>query len=654
MPKINVLPKTIAEKIAAGEVVEKPASVVKEIVENAIDAGATDITVEIRGGGILYMRVTDNGCGIKHDDVPTAFLRHATSKIVNESDLDSINTLGFRGEALAAISSVSRVEMLTKTEEDELGTRYVIEGGEEIAYEEAGCPDGTTIIVRDLFFNTPARMKFLHKDTSEANVVADLVEKIALSHPEIAFRFIRDGKTLITTSGDGKLTSVIYSVLGREFSSTLIPAKGGNKTVEVEGFVCKPIYCRPKRTLQYFFLNGRLIRCAAAISALEAAYKNSVMVGKFPACVLNITVNPETVDVNVHPAKTEVRFSDDRAVFDAIYFTVKNALSQGEERPTIAIKQSAPFKAFDRMTTEQYKQSEITEIKTEEKKPQKNEEVKTEKNNSFYYPVNTSSKPAALTLNNATANNIAEPVKTDVIKAESDETVIKAVKSEEVDSVLASPTEPAEDKRNEAPIAEPYVNEEVKEASVIPELRLIGEAFSTYIIVEKGNSVFFIDKHASHERILFEELKKNEIPRCQELLLPVTVKLSAEQYNAVLNSTHLLEKSGFEAEDFGNNTVIVRGVPASLIGEDVASLFIEVAVSLSESGLVEVERLETIYHTVACKAAIKAGYRTSDEEKLRLANEVLSRDDIFYCPHGRPVAFEIKKRDLEKQFGRIQ
>lgn len=639
MPKINVLPKNIAEKIAAGEVVEKPASVIKEIVENAIDAGATDITVEIRGGGILYMRVTDNGCGIKHDDVPTAFLRHATSKIAKESDLEGINTLGFRGEALAAISSVAKVEMLTKTEDDQLGTRYVIEGGEEIAFEEAGCPDGTTIIVRELFFNTPARMKFLHKDKSEANVVADLVEKIALSHPEIAFRFIRDGKTVITTSGDGKLASVIYSVLGREFSSTLIPAKGGNKTVGVEGFICKPIYCRPKRTSQYFFLNGRLIRCATAISALEAGYKNSVMVGKFPACVLNITVNPETVDVNVHPAKTEVRFSDDRAVFDAVYFTVKNALAEGEERPKINIKPNASFKAFDRMDVQQYKQTAITEARP----------AKSDKNDGFY-PEVKSAPSAVVSFKNRVSEErtevVSEPVRTE----------IKEVINEEI--ITEKPLPVTEEKVEAQVKVTETVKTEHKQAvetvSVLPELRLIGEAFSTYVIVEKGNSVFFIDKHASHERIIFEELKKQEVPRCQELLLPVTVKLSAEQYNAVINSAHLLEKSGFEAEDFGNNTVIVRGIPATLVGEDVATVFLEVAYSLAESGSVEVERLENIYHTVACKAAIKAGFRTSDEEMLRLAAEVLGRNDIFYCPHGRPVAFEIKKRDLEKQFGRIQ
>ncbi|MBE6738968.1 MAG: DNA mismatch repair endonuclease MutL [Ruminococcaceae bacterium] len=638
MPKINVLPKFIAEKIAAGEVVEKPASVIKEIVENAIDAGATDVTVEIKGGGILYMRVTDNGCGIKRDDVPTAFLRHATSKIVKEDDLDNINTLGFRGEALAAISSVSKVEMITKTEDDIVGTRYVIEGGEEVAFEEIGCENGTTVIVRDLFFNTPARMKFLHKDSSEANVVADLVEKIALSHPEVAFRFIRDSKTVITTSGDGKLESVIYSVLGREFSKSLISADGGNSTVKVEGFICKPIYCRPKRNAQYFFLNGRTIRSATAISALEAAYKNSVMVGKFPACVLNITVDPGVVDVNVHPAKTEVRFSDDKSVFDAIYFTVKNALTKGDERPQIAVKPNPSFAAFDTMSTKEYKQMVITEKKEEPK------------NDDTYAPSVNNSSPT-ISFKNFYSNDTAKVENNPKVNIDIhvEDEYIKPQHKENIETVKT--TEVKAEKFEPEVAIEPI---KAAETEIIPQIKFVGEAFSTYIIVEKDNSVFFIDKHASHERIIFERLKKEEKAESQELLLPVTVKLTAEHYNAVINSVELLLKSGFEAEDFGNNTVIVRSVPSSLKDEDVATVFYEVAAGLSDNGSVEIEKLDDIYHTVACKAAIKAGYRTSKEELLKLATEVLTRDDIFYCPHGRPVAFEIKKRDLEKQFGRIQ
>jgi len=617
MPQINVLPKNIAEKIAAGEVVERPASVIKEIIENAIDAGVTDITVEIRSGGILYMRVTDNGCGIEREQVPTAFLRHATSKIVKEDDLDAINTLGFRGEALAAISAVSKVELITRREGDEAGTRYVIEGGEEKTFEEIGCEAGTTIIVRDLFFNTPARMKFLKKDTSEGNVIADIVEKIALSHPEISVHFIRDYKPLINTSGDGKMESAIYSVLGREFASTLIKAEGELKGVVVEGFICKPVHCRPKRTGQYFFLNGRLVRNTTIMSALEAAYKNSVMVGKFPACVLCVTVNPATVDVNVHPAKTEVRFSDEKAVFDAVYFAVKNAINQGDQRPQITMKAPPSYKTFDKMTAEEYKQSVIPYAKEGEK-----EKV------SFEYPVHIEPPVNSIVFENARLSEKSrEPEKTE-------ENVKKQNIVTETVDVNIEPTEKIEE----------------DEIDVI----LIGEAFATYIVVQKGDSIFFIDKHASHERIIFEQLKKTQKSECQQLLLPITVKLSSQQYNSVIEAGELLLKSGFEVDDFGNNTVIVRGVPSALVDEDISGIFYEVAENLSLNSGVEIERLEDIYHTVACKAAIKAGYRTSDAEKLKLAKVVLSRDDIFYCPHGRPVAFEIKKRELEKQFGRIQ
>lgn len=623
MPQINVLPKNIAEKIAAGEVVERPASVIKEILENAIDAGATDICVEIRGGGILYMRVTDNGCGIEKEQVPTAFLRHATSKIVNEEDLDGIHTLGFRGEALAAISSVSKVEIITRREADDLGTRYVIEGGEEKAFEEVGSPEGTTIIIRDLFFNTPARMKFLKKDVSEANIITDLIEKIALSHPEIAIRYVKDSKEIINTSGDGKLSSAVYSVLGREFFSTLIELKEELNGVCVEGFICKPIYCRPKRTSQYFFINGRLVRNGTMISALEAAYKNSVMVGKFPACVLNVTVNPSMVDVNVHPAKTEVRFSDDKAIFDGVYFAVKNALNKKDERPQINVKPSN-HKAFDRMTVDEYKQIAIKEEK---------------KNNEKYrvdYPVRIEPPVSDIVFENK-KSNYTEPEIKEALKAE---------------TVSSQAPFVAVDKAVEEVKKEPEAEERAEE--ILEDIKFVGEAFSTYIIVEKGDSVFFIDKHASHERIIFEKLKKTETPQCQQLLLPVTVKLSAEGYNAVIEAEDLLVKGGFEVDDFGNNTIIVRGVPASLFEEDVAGLMYEVAENLTKGGNLQIERLDDIYHTVACKAAIKAGYKTSGEELIRLAKEVLSREDIFYCPHGRPVAFEIKKRELEKQFGRIQ
>lgn len=625
MPKINVLPKQLAELIAAGEVVEKPASVIKELAENAIDAGSTVITVEIKSGGILYMRVTDNGCGIKREDVKTAFLRHATSKIVKESDLNSIATLGFRGEALAAICAVSKVELFTRTENDDEGTRYTIEGGEEKSFEEIGCPLGTSVIVRDLFYNTPARMKFLHKDTYEGNLISDVIEKTALSHPEVSVKFIRDGRTVFTTPGDGKLMSAVYSVLGREFASGLIETETSLYNIKVSGFVCKPIHCRPKRTSQYFFLNGRTVRSSTMIAALEAAYKNSAMVGKFPSCVLHIELPVDTVDVNVHPAKTEVRFSNEKPLFEAVYTAVKNALQKGDTRPVFTERKKPDFAAFERMTSEQFKQTVIEEPLKKHTEKEYNELIE----------------------------NI--PVKQDFKMKLSDynpnKELFEVKEKENTDSVFLQ-NEIKEEKN--AAVSE--VKTELKENAkpLIEDLRYVGEVFKTYVITETKDTVFFIDKHAAHERIIFEKLKATQKPESQSLLLPVTVRLSAVRYNAVLENFDLLLQSGFEAEDFGDSNIIVRAVPSALTDDDISDTFIQVADSLASGSGANSERLDHIYHTVACKAAIKAGFNTPPEEQLFLAQQVLNNDNIRYCPHGRPVAFEMKRRDFEKQFGRIQ
>lgn len=611
MPKINVLPKQVAELIAAGEVVERPSSVIKELVENSIDAGATVITVEIKHGGISYMRITDNGCGIAAEDVPLAFLRHATSKIKVDNDLNSIATLGFRGEALAAVSSVSKIELLTKTENETVGTHYVIEGGEQKENTEAGCPEGTTIIIRDLFFNTPARMKFLKKDVSEANSCAAVIDRIALSHPEISFKFIRDGKQALSTNGDGKVKSAVYSVLGREFTSGLIEAKGDANGISVSGLICKPVFCKATRNNQFTFLNGRLVRSGTVIAAVEQAYKNSAMIGKFPSFVLYINVPFDSVDVNVHPAKTEVRFSDEKRIFDSVYVAVKNALSKGDTRPEVKLSEPT-FNKFERMTVEEYKQ---TAIKTEEVKPviQPKQEVKTHL--VFKSELNTDF------INKF--NYVDIPAKTEVLK-------------------------------------QPEIKKEVKVdifkdfQEDIPEITVIGEAFKTYIIAQMGESIYMIDKHAAHERIIFNRLKENHKTEVQVLLSPITVTLPKEEYSAIIQNIDLLEKSGFEVEDFGNYSVMVRTVPSTLIGEDISDLISEVAESLSLGKTVETEREENLFHTVACKSAIKAGYKTTSAEMLELAKKVLLSKDIMYCPHGRPVAYEIKRRELEKQFGRIQ
>lgn len=623
MPKINVLPRELAELIAAGEVVERPASVVKEMVENSIDSGATHITVEIKRGGVTYIRVTDDGCGISPSDVPLAFLRHATSKIIKADDLYSISTLGFRGEALAATSSVSRIEMFTKRKEDTLGTHYEIEGGEEILNEESGCPDGTTIIVRDLFYNTPARMKFLKTDMGEGNAVTAICERAALSHPEIAFKLIRDGRQTISTSGDNKLHSAIYSVLGREFAGTLVEVNTTLEGIGVSGYTCKPIYCRQSKTSQIVFLNGRFVRSGTVSAAVERAYKNSAMVGKYPAFVLNLTVPFGAVDVNVHPAKTEIRFSDEKRIFDAVYYGVKSAIEQGDTRPSVNI--GTPKKAIP-LTQEtesvKYRQSAVDfsiynknmaeKTYTVPPKPQSIDKPK--------------EKPPVLHQDN-TPFFERKDVK-DYLE-----------KREEIKPQSKTAAKP---------------EEEIKEYIPEKEVRLIGEAFATYIVAEQGESVFLIDKHAAHERILFNDLKKNQAIETQNLLAPVTVRLEAEEYTAVLDNSELLLKAGFDIEEFGSNTVIVRAIPSMLCSEDVSAIVSEAAASLAKTGRVDIERIEDIFHTVSCKAAIKAGYITTDTELLSLAKRVLGDRDVMYCPHGRPVAFEIKKKDLEKQFGRIQ
>ncbi len=650
MPRINLLPKQVSELIAAGEVVERPASVIKELVENSIDSGADSITVEIQHGGITYIRITDNGCGISGADVPKAFLRHATSKIRTGDDLDSIATLGFRGEALAAISSVSRVEMFTKPSEEQLGTHYMIEGGTETLCEEAGCPDGTTIIVRDIFYNTPARMKFLKKDVSEANSAAAVVDRIALSHPEIAFKFIRDGKQTLNTSGDGNTAGAVYSVMGREFSSSLIPVNGTYERITVTGHTCKPVSCRPTRNYQLVFLNGRLVRSGTVTAAAEQAYKNSAMVGKFPGFVLYITVPFDTVDVNVHPAKTEVRFSDERRIFDAVYSAVKNALAQSDTRPEVRLKEPV-FNRFERMNTEQFRQQAIKEEPT----------------------IAERAYPAGSGLQNITNNVLRSHNKPAFVNSYS--TVGKngeKVEPSENGYISYSAAEKAENRSEPTKPFPPAVSvditkepDEEKQASVeakaqekeekpVPEVVLIGEAFATYIIVQSGDSIFMIDKHAAHERIIFNRLKKERTVAVQQLLAPLAVTLEREEYSAVINGADTLREAGFEIEDFGNSTVRLTAVPSSLTSEDAGSLLSELAGSLMRNFTAESERLDEMYHSVACKAAVKAGSRTSALEMKKLAETVLSSDDIMYCPHGRPVAFEIKKRELEKQFGRIQ
>jgi len=642
MPKIRVLEKQIAELIAAGEVVERPSSVIKELVENSMDAGASVITVEIRRGGITFMRVTDNGCGISLEDVPTAFLRHATSKITRQDDLDSIMTLGFRGEALASISAVSHVELLTKTAEAETGVRYMCGGEEEPLMEEAGCPEGTTILIRDLFYNTPARMKFLKKDATEGNSVAGVMDKLALSHPEISFRFIRDGKEELRTPGDNKLSSAIYGVYGKEFLSTLIPVDYEYERVKVTGYISKPSGSRPNRSMQNFFINGRYIRSRTAMAALEEACKGSIMVGKFPACVLHLSLSFGAVDVNVHPVKLEVRFVNERPIFDAVYHAVKSALNT-EDAPKVMELKSSGVQPY----------APVLERQEQMKLPVPGEAPQT--------PTNAPPKmrEAAVLRDSVQGRDTFHSFAQRVLEPEPEKAAFTPVEESSI-LLSASQKEPSFSESVEEALPS------LKEKSAVPQeapkqllgefhSRILGEAFGTYILVEYSREeLMFIDKHAAHERLLYEKLKQQgQSGEAQALLEPVPVTLDKEEYSAVLARQEELLSAGFEVEDFGRGTVLIRSVPLLLDGSDAAASIMEIAGYLASSKKdFTTEHMDWVYHNVACRAAMKAGDTTTREELISLAEELEKNPQVRYCPHGRPVYILLKRREIERQFGR--
>ena len=643
MPNINVLPKHIAELIAAGEVVERPSSIVKEIMENAIDAGADKITLEIKRGGITYIRITDNGCGIDRDNIRKAFISHATSKISTADDLNAICTLGFRGEALASIAAVSRVEVMTRGEGEEVGTRYCIEGGEETLLDDAGCPKGTTLIVRDLFYNTPARMKFLKKDVSEGNAVAAVVDRIALSHPEVSIRFIRDSKDVLFTSGDGKLENAIYKTLGKDFASTLIPCDYELEGVRVSGFISKPFNARPNRMMQYFFLNDRFIKTRTGMVALEEAYKNSIMVGKFPACVLNIHIAPGAVDVNVHPSKTEVRFANEKLIFNAVYYCAKSALQQGDTRVQANFKQKVGRQFMPKPN--EGRQIKIYEQQLEQVKKESlpKEDFWGKTTSEEFVKLSEPKKTEKITFNDSSEFSLKKDEEPDLIP------VFKPVE-EAKPPVIETVEEAVPKAKAEQPASE------VEEAKPEPEpYRVIGEAFKTYILVEQGKKLLIIDKHAAHERMLFEKLRANggDI-ETQMLLAPVTVTLSKEEYSAVLDNLELLDKAGYRVEDFGGGMVIVSECPTAVADADLAEVVMELAGYLVNNRRELIpEKLDWIYHSTACRAAIKAGDKTSEYELEKFVEKLLNDPDIRYCPHGRPVLIEMSKYEIEKNFGRV-
>lgn len=626
MPEINILPKEVYQLIAAGEVVERPSSVIKEMIENSIDAGAKSITVEIKNGGTTYMRITDDGCGIAKSEVKKVFIPHATSKIKYSEDLDKIATLGFRGEAMASIAAVAKVQLLTRTPDEEVGTRYEIAGSQEIEFCEAGCPIGTTICVADIFFNTPARMKFLKKDVTEANAVASVVEKIAVSHPEISFRFIRDGKQTLITSGNGELKDAIYSVFGREFAQSLIPVDYTSNNMRVSGFVTKPSMSRKSRGMQFFFINSRLVKTQTAMAALEQAYRNSIMVGKYPGCVLNIECDSSFVDVNVHPAKIEVRFANEKPVFDLVYYATKSAIEAGDTPVEMRFNKNV--------------QKPVQDFWAKPEPPVQTTFTHTEKED-FDDAWSVSASVGGKDYFSKKENEIVNDTPTqkfsldisEIMKAENDEESVQEAKTDE-------PTEQNIDNASQ---------------TSIPDFKLIGEVFKTYILIEMESSLYIIDKHAAHERMNFEKLKSSLEINSQVLLSPVTVRLSTDEYNTVLQNIDLYTKCGFFIEDFGNSTVIVRECPSILDGEDVAGLIEETAEKLLDGKTdITPDKLDWILHSASCRAAVKAGDYTSRYEMEIFVKKLLSNPDIRYCPHGRPVMIKLSRYDIEKQFGRVQ
>ncbi len=662
MPSIQQLPPHVADLIAAGEVVERPASVVKELVENALDAHSSAVVVELRRGGMGLIRVTDNGCGIAPAELPTAFLRHATSKLRGPEDLGKIGTLGFRGEALAAISAVSRVEIQTRRREDPTGAALRLEGGVPGAVEEAGAPEGTTILVRDLFYNTPARLKFMKKDSAETAAAGGLMQHLALSHPDVSFKFIKDGTEALHTPGDGRLDSAIYAALGRDFARSLLPVKGGGDGAAVSGFITRPLQGRGSRGMQVFFVNGRFIKSQLLTAALEEGYRNQIMKGRFPGCVLAVTLPVTAVDVNVHPAKTAVKFAQEQAVFNAVYHTVLDALAaqggpvpaapadpektvnprgdffqsmdakayreQGAKPAAPAPRPAAPLPAWD---------TERTGPRLSDSAPPLSPRPALGRSGAFP-PLRQDAPPSVL-------GPKAERMETPPAPPAEPKALAKPALPREPVSLEPRPFVPA------IPQAELPGQEALEPPGEAP-WRIAGELLRTYIVCEsEAGEVWLVDKHAAHERVNFDRLKAAlEPPMRQALLTPAAVELGREDGALLLEHLPLLEELGFSCEDFGGGAVLVREIPADLDAEDVTATLEEIAGKL-RSGRSPAERRESLLHTMACKAAIKGGWKSGPEELRALVDKVQS-GEVRYCPHGRPVAVKLTRYELEKMFGR--
>ena len=681
MPEIAVLDPHVADLIAAGEVVERPASAAKELIENAVDAGASIVTVEIAHGGMTFLRVTDDGSGIPAGQLKTAFLRHATSKLHSARDLEAIGTLGFRGEALAAICAVSRMEVLTCTADAPLGASLTVEGGVPGQVEEAGCPQGTTMVVRDLFYNTPARQKFLKKDAAEGAAVFAVVQKAALSHPEVSFHFIRDGKQELMTPGDGQLKSAVYAVLGRELALGFRPVQSAGEDMSVTGFVSMPACCRASRNWQFFFVNGRPVKSPLMTAAVEQAYQNQKMVGKFPGCVLHLDIRRSAVDVNVHPAKSEVKFGSERQVFSAVYHAVLSALEADRSRPQVELKpRPIPgVRSLDQVTEHQ-----LTITPRPAAKPAGT--IKPEPAGAAdLRPVGAAvpSGPSAPVTPSPRPSVPVRPATPPVNLRVQDSTYrpltrvspVSPVAVEKKPEISAptpvSPAQPAafataekphvenlEPKEPERPVgaAVPSGPSPEPEQPQTPEdlpWRMVGEVLHTYIVVEQGDRVFFIDKHAAHERMNFDRMKAQGYdPMAQTLLSPVLCRLPAEEQEVLLSHQELLGQFGFDVDQLGD-ALAVRQAPFDVDAGDIETTLSELAQKLLTTGDADpAAARDELLHTMACKAAIKGGWKTSDQELERVARAVMS-GQVKYCPHGRPVAIELTQKELEKQFKRI-
>lgn len=712
MAVIHVLDKHTAELIAAGEVVERPASVVKELLENSIDAGATQVTVSIESGGVKLIEISDNGTGIEAEYISTAFIRHATSKIETPDDLTNIHTLGFRGEALASIASVARVELTTRTEVDEFATVYRIEGGEEVSREPGARAVGTTIRVKDLFYNTPARMKFLKKDSSEGTFVSDTVTHVALSHPEVSVKFIREGKLQYVTPGDGQLRGAVYAVLGREFSRDLIELKNQEGVYRITGLVTPPKSCRASRSMQHFYINGRYVRNRTMMAGMEMAFKGTMMQGKFPGGILLLEMPADLVDVNVHPAKIEARFARENDVFDVVYHAVKLALAQpgtGErlftfeadkeeekaensKKDTDIIKNDVKNNNFTGLSAIIRGQADPGVLPQQHWEPAKPAAAPQQPAPSAAMQIPTApSEPRwkgsaqnedmldpFVTLHSPKLETTKAP---EPFRAAASETQLD-VEPEFGETKLHSPQDhmaawnPAQEAPKEEPESapgaetEPDAPEAAEQETVLAEpeqmnfdptadqpepLRYVGEVFRTYILAERGDELCLIDKHAAHERQLYEKLAANygNVPS-QMLLEPAAIDLAAEEKQALLDNIPLLENAGLEIADFGGNTVVLRAVPADVEPQNAESLLVEIANKLLKGGHDALnEHTEWVLHSISCRAAIKAGDKSSPQELLALAEKILSGEVPPFCPHGRPCVLKLTRKELEKQFGRI-